>query len=195
MTQQASKQKVRVGKVVSDKMDKTVVIVVERRVQHRLYHKTIRHISKFKAHDEANTYKVGDVVRIVETRPLSLTKRWRVLELVSRADSLEALPEMAVELPPEPEGEASKAAPRPKARTAKLAQETLAEEATEETDAVPVAEVEEGAPLQEPVAEAEEEAAAEEPVAEAEEEAPAEEADSEPEPEEKPEPKTRAKKK
>ena len=83
MTQQASRQKVRVGKVVSDKRDKTVVVTVERRVRHRLYQKTVRHLTKFKAHDEANAYQVGDMVRIVETRPLSLTKRWRVIELLS----------------------------------------------------------------------------------------------------------------
>ena len=204
MTQQATKQKVRVGKVVSDKMDKTVVVVVERRVQHRLYRKTIRHISKFKAHDEANTYQVGDVVRIVETRPLSLTKRWRVLELVSRADHPEVLPEVAAELPAEPEAKASQVEPRSKARVGKAAEEATAGEPTEETAAEveeeapaeePGVEAEEEAPAEEPGVEAEEEAAAEEAIAEAEEETSAEETGSESGAEEKPKPQTRAKKK
>ncbi len=78
-------RKVRVGTVVSDKMDKTVVVAVERRVQHPLYGKPVVRTKKFHAHDEENTVREGDVVRIMETRPLSKKKRWRVLEVIERA--------------------------------------------------------------------------------------------------------------
>ena len=74
-----------VGTVVSDKMDKTVVVMVERLVKHRLYHKYIRRRSKFSAHDEANDCQVGDKVIITESRPLSRTKRWRVSRIVEKA--------------------------------------------------------------------------------------------------------------
>ena len=75
----------KVGKVVSDKMEKTVVVAVEDRVKHPLYGKVIRRTSKVKAHDEANTVGVGDLVLIQETRPLSATKRWRVVEVLEKA--------------------------------------------------------------------------------------------------------------
>jgi small subunit ribosomal protein S17 len=78
-------RKTRQGLVVSDKMDKTVVVAVEDRVKHPLYGKVIRRTSKVKAHDEANTVGVGDRVLIMETRPLSSTKRWRVVEVVEKA--------------------------------------------------------------------------------------------------------------
>ena len=78
-------RKVREGLVVSDKMDKTVVVSVEDRVKHALYGKVIRRTSKVKAHDEANTAGVGDLVRIMETRPLSATKRWRLVEILEKA--------------------------------------------------------------------------------------------------------------
>ena len=78
-------RKVREGLVVSDKMDKTVVVEVEDRVQHPLYGKTIRRTSKLKAHDEANTAGVGDRVLLMETRPLSATKRWRLVEVLEKA--------------------------------------------------------------------------------------------------------------
>lgn len=78
-------RKIRRGYVVSDKMDKTVVVEVEDRVKHALYGKVIRRTSKVKAHDEANEAGVGDLVRIQETRPLSATKRWRILEIVEKA--------------------------------------------------------------------------------------------------------------
>lgn len=74
-----------VGVVVSDKMDKTVVVAVERLKRHRLYHKAIRLTKKYKAHDERNEARSGDIVRIVETRPLSKEKRWRVAEIIQRA--------------------------------------------------------------------------------------------------------------
>ena len=79
------RRKVRVGLVVSDKMDKTIVVFVEDRVKHRLYGKVLRQSSRLKAHDETNSAGVGDRVRIMETRPLSATKRWRLVEIVEKA--------------------------------------------------------------------------------------------------------------
>ncbi|MHB1297895.1 MAG: 30S ribosomal protein S17 [Gemmatimonadaceae bacterium] len=78
-------RKTRQGLVVSDKMDKTVVVAIERRVPHPIYGKMVTRTRKLKAHDEANSAKTGDTVRIVETRPLSKDKRWRLLEIVERA--------------------------------------------------------------------------------------------------------------
>ncbi len=78
-------RKTREGLVVSDKMDKTVVVVVEDRVKHPLYGKVIRRTSNLKAHDEANVCGVGDRVLLMETRPLSATKRWRVVEILEKA--------------------------------------------------------------------------------------------------------------
>lgn len=78
-------RKERVGIVVSNKMDKTITVAVERLVQHPLYKKSIKQTKKFKAHDETNQCNVGDTVRIQETRPLSKTKRWRLVEVVERA--------------------------------------------------------------------------------------------------------------
>ena len=83
--EKAQARKVRVGKVVSEKMNKTVVVAVERYVKHPLYHKYIRRTSKLHAHDEKNDAHEGDTVRVVETRPLSRTKRWRVQSVVERA--------------------------------------------------------------------------------------------------------------
>jgi len=80
-----SARKMRQGLVVSDKMDKTVVVAIERRVPHPVYGKMMTRTKRLKAHDEANSAKVGDTVRIVETRPLSKDKRWRLLEIVERA--------------------------------------------------------------------------------------------------------------
>ena len=78
-------RKSRTGLVVSDKMDKTVVVAIERRVPHPIYGKMITRTKRLKAHDESNSAKVGDTVRIVETRPLSKDKRWRLVEIVDRA--------------------------------------------------------------------------------------------------------------
>ena len=78
-------RKSRTGLVVSDKMDKTVVVAIERRVPHPIYGKMITRTKRLKAHDEENSAKVGDTVRIVETRPLSKDKRWRVVEIMQRA--------------------------------------------------------------------------------------------------------------
>jgi small subunit ribosomal protein S17 len=86
-TEQAERgrRKVRTGVVVSDAMDKTVLVRIDRQVRHGLYQKTVRRSSKLAAHDEQNDAHVGDTVRVVETRPLSKTKRWRVVEIVERA--------------------------------------------------------------------------------------------------------------
>jgi small subunit ribosomal protein S17 len=78
-------RKTRIGLVVSDKMQKTVVVAIERRVAHPVYGKMITRTTRLKAHDEENSAKTGDTVRITETRPLSKDKRWRVVEIVERA--------------------------------------------------------------------------------------------------------------
>ncbi|HEY6809746.1 MAG TPA: 30S ribosomal protein S17 [Propionibacteriaceae bacterium] len=79
------RRKVREGYVIGDKMDKTVVVAVEDRVKHRLYGKVLRQTSRLKAHDEENSAAVGDRVRVMETRPLSATKRWRLVEILEKA--------------------------------------------------------------------------------------------------------------
>ena len=125
MTEQRERRKVRVGRVVSDKMDKTVVVAVERRVQHRLYGKSRRHVTRFAVHDEANDYRLGDTVRIVETRPLSRTKRWRVFQLLARQEVLRQQPSKRRRSPrswpPRPCG-ADGAGGRPAARSSRQAQ-------------------------------------------------------------------------
>lgn len=78
-------RKVRIGRVVSDKMDKTIVVAVETIVRHPLYGKSIKRTTKFKAHDENNECVIGDKVKIMETRPLSKEKRWRLAEIVEKA--------------------------------------------------------------------------------------------------------------
>lgn len=80
-----TKSKVRSGRVISDKMDKTRVVAVERVTRHPLYGKTIRRTKKYKIHDEANESRVGDMVKIMETRPLSKDKRWTLVEIVQRS--------------------------------------------------------------------------------------------------------------
>jgi len=85
-------QRILQGFVVSDKMDKTVVVNVSRRKQHPLYRKVITRHSKYQAHDEVNTCTIGDLVRIQECRPISRTKRWRVIEIVRRGDVAEISP-------------------------------------------------------------------------------------------------------
>lgn len=79
-------RKVRVGKVVSDKGNKSIVVRVDRTIRHPLYFKPVRTYSKFYAHDEKNEAKMGDVVRIMETRPISKTKHWRLVEIVEKAE-------------------------------------------------------------------------------------------------------------
>ncbi len=80
------RRKVRTGVVVGDRADKTVTVMVERRFAHPLYGKQVKRTKKYHAHDEANEYRMGDKVAIMETRPLSKTKRWRVVQLVERPD-------------------------------------------------------------------------------------------------------------
>lgn len=80
-----NERKVRVGKVVSDKMDKTIVVAIEELIQHKLYKKSVKRTVKFKAHDENNEAQVGDKVSIMETRPLSKEKRWRLVQVVEKA--------------------------------------------------------------------------------------------------------------
>ena len=94
------KRKSRLGRVVSNKMDKTAVVAVETRRHHPIYKKTVRRITRYKAHDEMNECQLGDTVRLEETRPLSKEKRWRVAEIVIKAEHLEVRP---VELEAQPE--------------------------------------------------------------------------------------------
>ena len=84
MSEQRGLRKTRVGTVVSDKMDKTIVVEIKERVRHPLYGKIMNQTSKLKAHDENNECGIGDTVRIMETRPLSKTKRWRLVEIVEK---------------------------------------------------------------------------------------------------------------
>jgi small subunit ribosomal protein S17 len=84
-TEERGRRKTRVGKVVSDKMQKTVVVVIERLVKHPEYKRYVRRRSRFKVHDEKNECKEGDIIRFMETRPMSKDKRWRFVEFVERA--------------------------------------------------------------------------------------------------------------
>ncbi len=84
MTEERNLRMVRTGKVVSNKMDKTIVVAVERKVQHELYKKGMKQTIKFKAHDENNECNIGDIVKIMQTRPLSKQKRWRLVEILER---------------------------------------------------------------------------------------------------------------
>lgn len=86
-------RKVRIGKVVSDKMDKTVVVQVESLYRHPHYHKVIRHVARFKVHDEGNTCHIGDTVKIIETRPLSKDKRWKLVEIIQKKETVEPVKE------------------------------------------------------------------------------------------------------
>lgn len=88
MSEARNERRVQIGKVVSDKMDKTIVVSVETYKKHPLYHKRIKYTKKFKAHDENNQAKIGDTVKIMETRPLSKDKRWRLVEIVEQAVEL-----------------------------------------------------------------------------------------------------------
>ena len=85
MAEERNLRKTMVGTVVSDKMDKTIVVAIETRVKHPIYKKTVKRTYKLKAHDEENSCKVGDVVKVMETRPLSKDKRWRLVEVVEKA--------------------------------------------------------------------------------------------------------------
>lgn len=147
MTQERGRRKTLVGVVVSNKMDKTAVVSVERRHPHPLYHKIIRTTKRYKAHDPNNAAQLGDVVRLEETRPLSKEKRWRIVETMTHGNVADIAPR-EIGVPTEP------AAP-------------VAAAATEAPAATAVAEPVAEAPAEEPVAEA----AAEEPAADAEPEA------------------------
>ena len=81
-------RKTRIGTVVSDKMDKTIVVAIETNVQHKLYHKIIKRTYKLKAHDEQNQAGIGDTVKVMECRPLSMDKRWRLVEIIEKANEL-----------------------------------------------------------------------------------------------------------
>ncbi len=87
MSQRDNPRKVKFGNVLSNKMDKTVVVAVERFVAHPIYHKVIRRVTKLKAHDESNTCQVGDRVKLIETRPLSREKHWRVVQIMERGQT------------------------------------------------------------------------------------------------------------
>jgi len=87
-----TKQKIRIGKVLSNKMEKTVVVAVESSRHHRLYNKTIKKIEKYKVHDAKKECAPGDIVRIVETRPLSKEKRWRLAEIVTKKEAVAVRP-------------------------------------------------------------------------------------------------------
>ncbi len=94
VTPMRPKQKTLVGVVVSDKMDKTVVVTVASSKQHRIYGKTLRRTTRYKAHDPNNVCRLGDTVRLVETRPISKEKRWRVVEILQHKDVAEVRPSM-----------------------------------------------------------------------------------------------------
>jgi small subunit ribosomal protein S17 len=188
-------RKIREGIVVSDKMDKTVVVAVETTMRHPLYKKIVRRLRRHMAHDEANDAKLGDVVRIVESRPYSRHKRWRLAEVLARAERPEVAAreidlELLGEVKPEEEEEAA-VAPA----------EAVAEEAAPEGEAeVPAEAPEEVPPVEEVVTEPEAKAEAQaeeapEPEAKAEaqaEEAPEPEAEAEAQAEEAPEPEAEA---
>jgi small subunit ribosomal protein S17 len=137
------KRKTKVGRVVSDKMDKTIVVSVERLARHRLYKRVIRLSTKFKAHDEANEARVGDRVLIEESRPLSATKRWRLIEVVQRAGEHSPASDIVAE---EAEtSEAIHAAAHP-GRHREDADEVAGTTATTEDEDATPAPAEEGAP-------------------------------------------------
>jgi small subunit ribosomal protein S17 len=129
-TKVQGKRKTKVGRVVSDRMDKTIVVSVERLARHRLYKRVIRLTTKFKAHDEANEAHIGDTVLIEEARPLSATKRWRLVSVVQRAGE-HGLPGEAVVAEEEAVTEAIHAAAHPGRTRAAEADQADAAEATE----------------------------------------------------------------
>ena len=88
MSERTTSRKTRIGYVVSDKMDKTVVVLVENFVKHPLYKRRVKTSKKFKSHDETNSCNIGDKVKIMETRPLSKDKRWRVIEIIEKGKSV-----------------------------------------------------------------------------------------------------------
>jgi small subunit ribosomal protein S17 len=133
-TKVQGQRKTKVGRVVSDRMDKTIVVSVERLARHRLYKRVIRLTTKFKAHDEANEAHIGDTVLIEESRPLSATKRWRLVEVIGRGGE-HGLPGETVVAEEEATTEAIHAAAHPgRVRAAEAAAEAAkAEEADDAT--------------------------------------------------------------
>ena len=96
-----SRRQQKVGRVVSNKMDKTIVVAVESLKKHRIYKRTYKQTKKFHAHDEHNTCQIGDIVRIEETRPLSKTKRWRLVEIVKAGSGIVPVEEVLAEADPD----------------------------------------------------------------------------------------------
>ena len=138
---QQTKRKTKVGRVVSDKMDKTIVVSVERLARHPIYKRVIRLTTKFKAHDEANDAHVGDTVLIEESRPLSATKRWRLVRVVQRAGDHGLAAEIVAE--EAATSEAIHAAAHPGRAKAEAAQDEDASEAAEgDADAADAADAE-----------------------------------------------------
>jgi small subunit ribosomal protein S17 len=99
-TRQVSGRQQKIGRVVSNKMDKTIVVVVETLKKHRIYKRTFKQTKRFQAHDEENTCQVGDLVRIEESRPLSKVKRWRLVEIVKRGSGIVPVEEVLAEANP-----------------------------------------------------------------------------------------------
>ena len=112
---QTTKRKTKVGRVVSDKMDKTIVVSVERLARHPLYKRVIRLTTKFKAHDETNDARIGDTVLIEESRPLSATKRWRLVEVVARVGDHGSTADLVVRRDRDDRGHPRRGPPRPDA--------------------------------------------------------------------------------
>lgn len=179
-----SHQKSRVGVVVSNKMQKTIVVAVESFRHHRVYKKILRRTRRFKVHDETNACALGDVVRIVETRPMSAEKRWRVAEVLVRGQVAEVAPREidaeligqerrpSVERPREAAAAEASAVAAAPAAVEEVQQEAVEEGAAEAADAPPAQAVAPEAEESEPEIGAAEEAAAEEPVEPLAEEAP-----------------------
>ena len=139
ITKVQGKRKTKVGRVVSDRMDKTIVVSVERLARHRLYKRVIRLTTKFKAHDELNDARIGDTVLIEESRPLSATKRWRLVSVVQRAGD-HGLPGEAVVGEEAAVTEAIHAAAHPgRTKSDEEGGETATAVATDETDAADTA--------------------------------------------------------
>ena len=167
------RRKVRVGRVVSDKMDKTIVVEVEWRRAHPLYRKAVRRRTRFKAHDHEGQCRTGDLVRIIESRPISKTKRWRVSEVLARVEIAEVQPEeIAID---EVAIRGTRVAPEVREDVAPAEAEAVAEvevaEAEEESEEEPaeaeaVAEVEAAEAEEEAEEESEEEPAEEQPTSE-----------------------------
>jgi small subunit ribosomal protein S17 len=159
----ASQEKLQTGTVIGNKMDKTVVVRIDRHKRHRLYGKTIRVTRRYKAHDEKNECRLGDVVKIAETRPLSREKRWRVVEVVVKGDVAEVAPrEIGAHILEETRAAAeAEAAARAEAEAAAAPAAAPEEAPAAEAAAEPVAEAApapEAAPAAEAAAEASEEA-------------------------------------